>query len=113
MTKELSKYEQLSLERKESIKSGDSPEWATTPSYQMVTGSYFTEEDNTYKKTYSRIAKVCASHLPERLDRKKWEKIFFDLVWSGDLALSTPVLANLGTDKGMPVSCCGNYCYRS
>lgn len=110
MTKELSKYEQLSLERKESIKSGDSPEWATTPSYQMVTGSYFTEEDNTYKKTYSRIAKVCASHLPERLDRKKWEKIFFDLVWSGDLALSTPVLANLGTDKGMPVSCCGNYC---
>lgn len=110
MAKELTKYEELSLERKQSIKDGDSPEWVTTPSYQMVMGKYFTKEDNTYKKTFRRIAKVCASHMPDRLDRSKWEETFYNLMWSGDMALSTPVLANLGTNKGMPVSCCGNYC---
>ena len=36
-----------------------------------------------------------------------WEDAFYSAIISGHLALSTPVLANGGTDRGMPVSCSG------
>lgn len=107
MKEHKSKIEELSDVRKATIKSGDSPKWLTTPAYQLLESKYLTETDNTVRKTFKRIAKECAKHMPK--DNKKWRDRFFDLLWSGDLALSTPVLSNLGTNKGMPVSCCGNY----
>lgn len=39
----------------------------------------------------------------------EWEGKFFNLLWKGWLAPSTPVLSNTGTIKGMPVSCSGQY----
>ena len=107
MTEPASKYEELSVERKESIKAGNNPDWLTGPGYQLLTGKYLTKEDNDLKKTFTRISRTCASHMPS--DNKKWEKTFFDLMWSGDMALSTPILSNLGTNKGLPVSCQGSY----
>jgi ribonucleoside-diphosphate reductase alpha chain len=38
-----------------------------------------------------------------------WSGRFFDLMWKGWLAPSTPVLSNAGTNKGMTVSCSGQY----
>ncbi len=107
MTEPASKYEELSVERKASIEAGNNPDWLTGPGYQLLTGKYLTEEDNDLKKTFTRISRTCASHMPS--DNKKWEKTFFDLMWSGDMALSTPILSNLGTNKGLPVSCQGSY----
>ena len=37
------------------------------------------------------------------------KKKVFQLFWKGWLSPSTPVLANMGTDKGMSVSCSGGY----
>ncbi len=39
----------------------------------------------------------------------EWEAKFFNLLWNGWLAASTPVLSNTGTNKGLPVSCSGQY----
>lgn len=107
MAETLTIVEQLSKDRKASIKKGDNPEWLTTPGYQLIKGKYLTEEDNTLKKTFKRISRVCAGHM--RSDHELWEQKFYDLMWSGDLALSTPILSNLGTNKGLPVSCQGSY----
>lgn len=51
-----------------------------------------------------RIAKVAASHTD---NPNSWAARFFDVMWNGWLAPSTPVLSNMGTNKGMPVSCSG------
>jgi ribonucleoside-diphosphate reductase alpha chain len=40
---------------------------------------------------------------------EEWEPKFFELLWKGWLAGSTPVISNTGTNKGMPVSCSGQY----
>lgn len=40
---------------------------------------------------------------------EEWEGKFFNLLWKGWLAPSTPVLSNTGTIKGMPVSCSGQF----
>src|SRR5690606_19841911 len=43
----------------------------------------------------------------------KWEdeayEQFFNLLWNGWLSPSTPILANMGTDRGLPISCSGGY----
>ena len=61
---------------------------------------------------FERIAKTAADHLRgTKLDTyaDQAEKEFFNLLWSGLLSPSTPVLANMGTDRGMSVSCSGGY----
>lgn len=101
-------YSKLSAERKEGQLNGTVPEWMTTAGYQMLKDKYL-EGDQTPKDRYNIIAETAAKHLPKRLDPKKWEKKFFDLFWNGFLAASTPVMANMGTTKGLPVSCSGSY----
>jgi len=102
-----SKYELLSDERKETTALGLNPEWLTTPGYQLLKGAYLTEEDSDLKKTFTRISKLAAKY---SYDPAKYEPIFYDLMWSGSLSLATPILANMGTDKAMVVSCTGNVC---
>jgi ribonucleoside-diphosphate reductase alpha chain len=55
---------------------------------------------------YERLAKTAAKHLP---DSEKWEKRFFEVMWNGWLSPATPVLTNMGTTRGTPVSCSGGY----
>ena len=38
-----------------------------------------------------------------------WEERFFTMIWNGWLSCSTPVLSNTGTNKGLIVSCSGQY----
>lgn len=96
--------EDYSAERKKSIEQGHTPEWFTTPGYQMFCTKFF--KDKTIRDRISEIAETCCKHTN---DPVKYYKIFFNLLWSGKLAPSTPVWANLGNHKGMPVSCTGNY----
>lgn len=87
--------------------SGDAPQWLTWFGYQKLLGGYLLEGE-TPKDMYERVSKAAASYLPS--DNKKWEKKFFELFWKNWLAGSTPVLGNLGTDRGMAVSCSAQYC---
>jgi ribonucleoside-diphosphate reductase alpha chain len=41
------------------------------------------------------------------LDKPQLATKFFDYMWKGWLCLATPVLANTGTDRGLPISCFG------
>lgn len=98
-------YQKLSEERKELQELGHYPEWFTTPSFQLFKAKYLHNAVGM-RDTFERISKTLARHMP---DSEEWETKFFNLLWRGHLAASTPVASNTGTNKGLPVSCSGQY----
>lgn len=105
MPEQRSVYAQLGKERRDGQRAGEIPPWFTTLSWQMFKEMY-SYNDQTVKETYERIARRAASHTE---DQDYWFERFFELFWKGWLAASTPVLANMGTDRGCAVSCSGGY----
>lgn len=101
-------FELLSEERKELQAKGYYPEWVTTQGHQMFKQSY-KYEDTYMLGRHKTIAKELAQYLPTKELREHYEEVFFDLLWSGKLSPSTPVLANCGTDRGFTVACSGQY----
>ena len=101
-------FERLSEERKELQAKGYYPEWVTTQGHQMFKQSY-KYEDTYMLGRHKTIAKELAQYLPTKELREHYEEVFFDLLWSGKLSPSTPVLANCGTDRGFTVACSGQY----
>lgn len=98
-------YTQLSKERKHLQTMGALPEWFTTPSWQLFKAKYLHNAVGI-RDTFERIAFTLSRHMP---DSDTWNTKFFNLLWSGWLAPSTPVLSNTGTTKGLPVSCSGQF----
>ena len=104
-------YEVLSEERKELQESGDMPEWYSTGGWQLFKERYLYQAKNP-REQYRRIADTAAQYVQGKLDHpegKNWGDAFFGLLWSGTLSASTPILANMGTKRGLPVSCSGQY----
>ncbi len=116
-------YEKLSEERKSEQKKGNYPDWFTTGSYQMFKDKYkFVGADEGYTQQVTHIAKDLAKHAPSFLDKdhalyetitkhhgSTWEECFASIFEKGDIAPSSPLLANGGTDRGCTVSCSGSY----
>jgi ribonucleoside-diphosphate reductase alpha chain len=100
----VSEYEKLSERRKALQAAGEIPDWFTTGGLQLFESKYTTEQDDTFRKRASTIARTLAKHT---YDPAKYEDKFFQLLWKGWLSASTPVLANTGTNRGLPVSCSG------
>lgn len=98
-------HEQLSEERKYLQSIGEVPEWYTTQGYSLFKDKY-SYQGETVKGCFERIAKHLAQYLPSDMPA---ERRFFELMWSGKLAPSTPVMTNTGTPRGMSVSCAGSY----
>lgn len=96
-------YERLSIERKQLQKDGDVPMWMTTGGYQMFKQKYMWQGLNV-NDTFMRIANAAARHMD---DPDTWRMRFYEILSNGWFGASTPVLANMGTDRGMPVSCSG------
>ena len=107
MTDINSNFERISAERKEAQARGFLPDWYTTQGYQLFKEKYAYEDDLVYGR-HKTIAKTLVQHLPEHL-RNEFEKAFFDLMWRGILSPATPTLANVGTNRGLGVSCAGQY----
>lgn len=99
------KYEELSVLRKEGQANGDIPEWFSTGGLQMFLNRYLYGA-KTVREQYARIANTAAKHTD---DPELWSEKFFNILWKGWLSCSTPVLANMGTNRGLPISCSGQY----
>lgn len=104
MSANLSERDKLSVERKRLQEEGLLPVWYTTAGWQLFKSKYMWA--TTPKGQYETIAKTLAKHTD---DPDRWGLKFFNLLWDGWLSPSTPVLANTGTDRGLPVSCSGGY----
>ena len=101
-------YDKLSEERKELQTKGLVPEWYSTAGWQLFKDKYLYQTDEAVKGQFTRIARTAAKHLVGTKYEQKAESKFFELMWNGWLSLSTPVMANMGTNRGMPVSCSGS-----
>ena len=81
----------------------DYPDWADADVYKKtITGGYLYNGE-TPKEAYMRVAKTAAM----RLQKPDMANVFFDYIWKGWLCLASPVLSNLGTERGLPISCFG------
>jgi ribonucleoside-diphosphate reductase alpha chain len=99
-------YKELSDERKRGQEAGDVPMWYTTSGYQLFKDKYLYKA-NSIREQFMRIATSASKHLRVIGMEDEARDKFFNLFWEGKLSPSTPVLANMGTDRGMPVSCSG------
>ena len=99
-------WEKLSKERKAQQEAGRIPEWYSTAGYQLFCNRY--DHTGDARNRYRTIAQTLAKHYKGTHFETKAEDKFFELLWKGWLSPSTPVLANTGTNKGLPVSCSGN-----
>lgn len=100
-------YKRLSEERKQLQEQGLVPEWYTTGGWQLFKEKYLYQTDEAVKGQFKRIAQTASKHLKNTKWETEAEDKFFDLLWKGWLSPSTPVLANMGTDRGLPISCSG------
>jgi ribonucleoside-diphosphate reductase alpha chain len=80
---------------------GEAPEWMNEDGYKTLSNGYLLPNE-TPKQMYTRVAKAAASYYK---DSEMWSKKFFDAMWKNWLCLASPVASNLGTDRGMPISC--------
>lgn len=80
---------------------GEAPIWMDEPGLATLEKGYLLP-DETPRKMYQRVAKAAASYYTES---SKWEQKFFDAMWANWLCLATPVASNMGTDRGLPISC--------
>jgi ribonucleoside-diphosphate reductase alpha chain len=99
-------YKELSEERKRGQEAGVVPMWYTTSGYQMFKDKYLYQADSI-REQFMRIATTASKHLAKIGLEDESRERFFNLFWEGKLSPATPVLANMGTDRGMPVSCSG------
>lgn len=106
-----SNWEAISAERKTLQAEGALPGFLTTAGYAMFKAKYAVSGQSVRERyeTIATTAGELADELYAREDGRPWSELFFEAIWNGWLSPSTPVLANLGTDRGLPVSCEGSY----
>jgi ribonucleoside-diphosphate reductase alpha chain len=80
----------------------DYPEYFDEISLATISKGYLLPGE-TPKKAYRRVAIAAAN----RLNRPDLENKFFKILWNGWLGLASPVLSNMGTSRGLPISCFG------
>jgi len=81
----------------------DYPLWGHTEVYLKTISKGYVLSGEKPKDAYWRVCTAVA----RRLDKPHLASKFFDYIWRGWLNLATPVLANTGTDRGLPISCFG------
>lgn len=92
------------MEQLESLKErGEAPEWLQEEGYQTLCKGYLLEGE-TPKDMYKRVARAAknAMNYPDSIEQQ-----IFQYIWNNWICLSTPVAANLGTDRALPISCFG------
>lgn len=77
------------------------PLWMDQSSLDTISKGYLLPNE-TPRQMYSRVSKAAAKHTS---DPDKYYPKFFDAMWSNFLCPASPVLSNMGTDRGLPISC--------
>lgn len=83
---------------------GLAPEFYTDESLQTVRNGYLLENE-TPRDMYKRLAKSASSIL----NKPELESEFFTLFWNNWLCPASPILSNLGSSRGLPISCYGQF----
>jgi len=82
-------------------KRNEAPLWMLEEGYKTLQGGYLLPGE-TPREMYVRIAKAGSSFYKEK---DFWFKKFFEAIWKNWLCVSSPIASNLGTNRGLPISC--------
>lgn len=89
----------------EELKERDlAPVWLTQESLSTLQNGYLLVDESP-RCMYGRLARTAS----EILKRPDLYSEFFTLFWNNWLCPATPVASNLGTERGLPISCYGTY----
>ena len=84
------------------IKGKDYPEFMDDIAISMISKGYLLPDEDVYD-AFKRVSKASA----RRLKRKDLQPFFYEAMVKNWLCLASPVLSNLGTERGMPISSFG------
>ena len=82
-------------------KDAEAPLWMTEEGLKTLSEGYLLIGE-TPRQMYQRVARAAAGYYP---NKEKWENKFFDAIWSNWLCLASPIISNMGTNRGLPISC--------
>lgn len=81
------------------------PEWMNEESFSILSNGYLLPGE-TPRDMWKRVANAAAA----RLKKPELASCFFEMFWRGWLGGASPVLSNMGTSRGLPISCFSNHC---
>jgi ribonucleoside-diphosphate reductase alpha chain len=84
------------------VKGKNYPLWMDEIAVSMISKGYLLPDEDVFD-AYKRVSKAAA----RRLRRKDLQPFFNEAIVKNWLCLASPVLSNLGTERGMPISCFG------
>lgn len=83
---------------------GEAPSWLTEDGLRTLNGGYLLK-DETPRQMYRRVAEAAAAYKRTDTERRLWADRFFEAMWKNWLCPASPVLSNMGTTRGLPISC--------
>jgi ribonucleoside-diphosphate reductase alpha chain len=84
------------------IKNKHYPDFMNEISLSMISKGYLLPDEDVFG-AFRRVSKAAA----RRLKRKDLQPLFYEAMVKNWLCLASPVLSNMGTERGMPISCFG------
>jgi ribonucleotide reductase alpha subunit len=84
------------------IKGKHYPDFMNEISLSMISKGYLLPDEDVYG-AFKRVSRAAA----KRLKRKDLQPYFYEAMVKNWLCLASPVLSNMGTERGMPISCFG------
>ena len=92
----------INLDTRKWVIGKDFPEWMDEISISMISKGYLLPEENVFD-AFKRVSKASS----RRIRRKDLQPIFYEAMVKNWLCLASPVLSNMGTERGLPISCYG------
>lgn len=80
---------------------GEAPQWMEIEGLKTLEAGYLLPNE-TPSLMYYRVAKAAASYYK---NSEYWAEKFYDAMWKNWLCPASPVLSNMGTGRGLPISC--------
>jgi len=84
------------------VKGKSYPTWMDQIGLDIISKGYLLPEEDVFK-AFTRVSRASS----KRLKRKDLQPLFYEAMVKNWLCLSSPVLSNMGTERGMPISCFG------
>jgi len=92
----------IEINTREWIPGKQYPLWMDSIGLSIVSKGYLLPDEDVFK-AYRRVSKAAA----RRLKKKELQPLFYEAMIKNWLCCASPVLSNMGTERGMPISCFG------
>ena len=78
------------------------PNWLSDEAVNIMKSGYL-QKNETPHDVYERVANAVSKYMGD----SRYKADIYEVLWNGWLGLASPVFANFGTERGLPISCYG------